>query len=124
MARDLTKFPEDDNGNVLWQMQEDGDDLSEPHDIEFSIAFDTQAKAEVCALHLLHLEQKVSLLEDDEKTPVEWVVTIYVHMEPEYTDIIDLEEWFISIADKFEGEYDGWGCLSYIYEDYDSEDEF
>ena len=123
MTRDYEQFPDDDNGNVLWQMHEDGDDLLEAHDIEFSLAFDSKEKAEKCALHLLHQEQKVSLFEDEEQTPAEWVVTIYVHMEPEYTDIVDLEEWFITIAKQFDGEYDGWGCLSYIYED-DEDDEF
>lgn len=39
MTRDFEQFPDDENGNVLWQMAEDGDDLTEAHEIEFSIAF-------------------------------------------------------------------------------------
>lgn len=46
MTRDYEQFPDDDNGNVLWQMHEDGDDLTEPHEIEYSIAFTTQEQAE------------------------------------------------------------------------------
>ena len=42
MTRDYEQFPDDDNGNVLWQMAEDGDDLTELHEIEFSIAFQDQ----------------------------------------------------------------------------------
>lgn len=42
MNRDYEQFPDDDNGNVLWQMVEDGDDLTELHEIEFSIAFHDQ----------------------------------------------------------------------------------
>ena len=38
MTRDYEQFPDDDNGNVLWQMAEDGDDLTELHEIEFSIS--------------------------------------------------------------------------------------
>ncbi|HHP8720457.1 TPA: ribonuclease E inhibitor RraB, partial [Acinetobacter baumannii] len=34
MNRDYEQFPDDDNGNVLWQMVEDGDDLTELHEIE------------------------------------------------------------------------------------------
>ena len=41
-------------------------------------------------------------------------------MIPEYQDVQDLEEWFVKIAEMFQGEYDGWGCLSYLY-DYDDE---
>lgn len=29
MSRDYEQFPDDDNGNVLWQMHEDGDDLED-----------------------------------------------------------------------------------------------
>lgn len=61
MTRDYEQFPDDDNGNVLWQMAEDGDDLTELHEIEFSIAFQDQKNAEQCALYLLYQEQKVSL---------------------------------------------------------------
>ena len=67
---------------------------------------------------------KRSLFEDEDTA--EWVITIYVYMEPEYSDIVDLEEWFSKIAAQFEGEYDGWGCMAYIYddEDFDPEEEF
>lgn len=58
MTRDYELYPDDDNGNVLWQMAEDGDDLSEPHEIEYSIAFQEQSQAEKCALYLLQEEQK------------------------------------------------------------------
>ena len=33
--RDLELFPNDDNGDVLWQMAQDGDDLTEAHEIEY-----------------------------------------------------------------------------------------
>ena len=61
MSRDFDKFPDDENGNVLWQMAEDGDDLIEAHEIEYSIAFQSQELAEKCALYLLKEEQKISL---------------------------------------------------------------
>ncbi|REM98982.1 ribonuclease E inhibitor RraB, partial [Mycobacterium tuberculosis] len=30
MSRDLSLYPEDENGDVLWNMLQDGDDLSIP----------------------------------------------------------------------------------------------
>ena len=123
MLRDFKQFPDDDNGNVLWQMQQDGDDLSVPHEIEYSIAFSSQALAEQCALFLLKEEQKISLFQDEESDRVEWIITIYVYMEPDYEDIVDLEQWFMKIAEQNSGEYDGWGCMAYIYEDDDFEEE-
>ena len=84
MTRNFEQFPDDDNGNVLWQMAEDGDDLTEAHEIEFSIAFQTEEQAEKCALYLLKEEQKISMFEDEDSDTAEWVITIYVYMEPEY----------------------------------------
>ena len=115
MSRDFQQFPEDDNGNVLWQMAQDGDDLTVAHEIEYSIAFKEQELAEKCALYLLQEEQKISLFVDEDTN--EWFITIYVYMEPDYSDIVDLEEWFSKIATQFEGEYDGWGCMAYVSDD-------
>lgn len=117
MNRDYEQFPDDDNGNVLWQMVEDGDDLTELHEIEFSIAFQDQQNAEQCAMHLLYQEQKISLFQDDSVEPNEWIITIFVTMEPEYSDIVDLEQWFATIAEQFNGEYDGWGCMAYVFDE-------
>ncbi|UNW04917.1 ribonuclease E inhibitor RraB [Acinetobacter indicus] len=122
MSRDYEQFPDDDNGNVLWQMHEDGDDLDEAHEIEYSIAFTDQEQAERCALFLLNEEQKISLFQDDDSGVTEWIITIYVYMEPAYADIVDLEEWFTKIANQFQGEYDGWGCMAYVYDDEDEEE--
>ena len=121
MSRDYEQFPDDDNGNLLWQMQQDGDDLAEVHEIEFSLFFKTQELAEKCAIYLLLEEQKISLYLDEEINPNEWVITVYVNLEPEYADIIDLEQWFTKIAEQFNGEYDGWGCTTYIFDDDDVE---
>lgn len=123
-TRDLELFPNDDNGDVLWQMAQDGDDLTEAHEIEYSIAFKSQQAAEKCALFLLNEEQKISLFIDEEAESNEWIITIYVYMEPEYSDIVDLEEWFTKIANDHGGEYDGWGCMAYVYDDEDIDDEF
>ena len=34
-----------------------------------------------------------------------------------------LEEWFTKIAEQFAGEYDGWGCTTYVYDLDEEEDE-
>lgn len=123
MTRDFEQFPDDDNGNVLWQMAEDGNDLSLPYEVEYSIIFAEQQQAEQCALFLLHQEQKVSLYEEEEGESRYWVVSAYIELIPMHEDITDLEQWFIRIADKFAGEYDGWGCIAYDYDQDDAEDD-
>lgn len=115
MTRDYQQFPDDDNGNVLWQMHQDGDDLHEAHEIEYSIAFQNQQHAEQCALFLLHEEQKITLFQDEESQL--WFITIYVYLEPEYEDIVELEQWFTKISLQYQGDYDGWGCMAYVYDD-------
>ena len=40
-----------------------------------------------------------------------------------HEDIVDLEEWFTKIAEQFAGEYDGWGCTTYVYDLDEEEDE-
>ena len=117
MSRDYNQFPDDENGNVLWQMHQDGDDLREAHEIEFSLVFSDEEQADRCALYLLKEEQKISLFQDEESATLEWIITIYVYMEPTYEDIVDLEQWFSKIAAEFQGEYDGWGCMAYVYDD-------
>lgn len=91
--------------------------------LNFQLHFKIKKNAEQCALYLLYQEQKVSLFQDDSVEPNEWVITIFVNMEPEYSDIVDLEQWFASIAEKFQGEYDGWGCMAYVFEEESEEDD-
>ena len=122
MTRNYELYPDDDNGNVLWQMHTDGDDLTEPHEIEYSLAFKSEEQADQCALYLFKEEQKISIFEDTEGESSEWIITIYVYMEPEHSDIVDLEEWFTKIAEQHGGEYDGWGCMAYVYDDEDEDD--
>lgn len=122
MTRNYELYPDDDNGNVLWQMHTDGDDLTEPHEIEYSLAFKSEEQVDQCALYLLKEEQKISIFEDTEGESSEWIITIYVYMEPEHSDIVDLEEWFTKIAEQHGGEYDGWGCMAYVYDDEDEDD--
>ncbi|PCH97944.1 MAG: hypothetical protein COB83_00560 [Gammaproteobacteria bacterium] len=45
MNRNLVLFPNDKTGDVLWEMQQTGDDLEQPREVEFSVLFPTQALA-------------------------------------------------------------------------------
>lgn len=119
MNRDFERFPNDDNGNLLWQMVEEGNDLTEPYEVEFSIVFVRQEQAEACALALLRQEQKISMFQEELHSDGSdlWVLNIHVNMILEHEDIRDLEEWITRIAEESGGEYDGWGCMSYIYDE-------
>ena len=124
MTRDYQQFPDDENGNLLWQMVEDGGDLTEPYEVEFSMAVEHKEQAEKCAVNLLHQEQKISLYQEDQHTDQEnlWILNVHINMILEYQDVVDLEEWFTKIAKEFGGQYDGWGCMSYLFE-YEEDEE-
>ncbi len=114
MQRDYQQFPDDDNGDVLWQMAIDGDDFNDAREIDFTLTFNTQQQAEQCALHLLHAEQKISLYQEDEEGDLLWEIVVYLEMQPDYADIIEIEAWLTAVAAQFAGEYDGWGCMAWV----------
>lgn len=124
MTRNYELFPDDDNGNLLWQMFEDGSDLNEPYEVEFSMVFEQQQQADQCALHLLHQEQKISLYQEDQSDEQSqlWVLNVHINMILLHGDLVDLETWLSAIAQQFNGQYDGWGCMSYIFDDEDDQD--
>jgi len=114
MQRDDQQFPNDDNGDVLWQMAQDGDDFNESREIDFSLVFTGQQQAEQCALYLLHQGQKISLYQEDEEGDLIWDMIVHIDMQPDYAEIVEIESWLITISQKFFGEYDGWGCMAFV----------
>ena len=38
MQRDYVQYPDDENGDVLWRMLEDGDNLATPREVDFSVS--------------------------------------------------------------------------------------
>ncbi len=45
MIRDKSTYPDDENGDALWNMVQQGDDLSKKRDIEFTVIFSTEEDA-------------------------------------------------------------------------------
>ena len=116
MARDYVLFPNDENGNTLWHMYRDGDDLSQPHEIEFMLSFQEQIAAERCALTLLRQQQKISVVPDPEHAS-EWLLTLYITLYPNYIEITELEQWLHDVAASMGASYQGWGCIAYVFDD-------
>ena len=104
-------FPDDENGEVLLRMQRDGDDLTKPRDIDFSIVFPTESAAVEFADHFRHRGFKVSVKTWDGKSDLPWDVTITQNMLPAHAGISNLEEAFEFVAAPLGGRNDGWGCF-------------
>jgi len=103
-------FPDDENGQVLQQMAEQGDDLSVPREIDFAVIFPTEEAALKFALRLLKSGQKVSFSEYEEHDELPWQVLAHPFMEPTHENISGYEDLLAQEAEVLGGRNDGWGC--------------
>jgi regulator of ribonuclease activity B len=111
MKRDPENYPDDVNGDALWKMQQNGDDLSKPREIEFTVIFATEDDALEFGETLLVNRQKVLLSDNEENKEYPFEIIVYVYMEATYDEITGYEELLEMHATKFNGLGDGWGCL-------------
>lgn len=90
-------------------MQEQGDDLTAPRDIDFFVIFATRAEAEAfadAATAALGLPAQVSPYEKTGK----WQLVLTRHMPPEHAALNSLEKRIAGLAREHGGDADGWGC--------------
>ena len=107
MTRDLALFPEDEIGNTLWQMQENGDDLTTEREIEFSILFPSEELALKFGQLLLENNQKLSFTPSETYPDLPWEITGYPQMPASYENISSYQELLESSAEPFKGQFDG-----------------
>lgn len=112
MNRNLVLFPNDKTGDVLWEMQQTGDDLEQPREVEFSVLFPTQALALQFGQLLLENNQKLSFtpFQDNEEYP--WEITAYPHMSPSYENVTAYQELLETSGEPLKGMFDGFYCVS------------
>ncbi len=111
MKRDPEIFPDNATGDALWRMQENGDHLSKPREIEFTVVFATEDDALKYGENLLINRQKILLADNEEDDEYPFELVVYVYMEASYDEISGYEDLLESHAAKFNGYNDGWGCL-------------
>lgn len=58
MQRHPDLYPNDDNGDTLWHIAQQGVDLSKPREIAFSVVFPTKESALEFSVMLLRFEQR------------------------------------------------------------------
>lgn len=105
-----TDFPDDENGQVLRQMAEQGDDLSIPREIDFVVIFPSEEAALKFALRLLKNGQKVSFSDYEENDALPWQVVAHPFMNPTHENISGYEGLLAEEAASLGGQNDGWGC--------------
>jgi len=105
------EFPDDENGDVLRRMAANGDDLSLPRNIDFTVVFPNESTAQQFAKHFHELgyATSVELTATAESFP--WDVVIVKHMVPSHREIGSFENELQTVAGPVGGHNDGWGCL-------------
>lgn len=103
-------FPDDENGQVLRQMAEQGDELAVPREIDFAVIFPTEDAALQFAVRLLRSGQKVSFSAYEEHDELPWQVLAHPYMVPTHDNISGYEGLLETEAAPLGGRNDGWGC--------------
>lgn len=111
MARNYEQFPDHENGDVLWDMAQNGDDLTKQREVDFSVIFPTEKAALEFAVLLLRNDQKVSFAPyDNDELP--WQVQAHPIMVPTHANISGYESQLADDATPLGGRNDGWGCFA------------
>jgi hypothetical protein len=108
----LMTFPDDANGDALRRLQRDGDPLTEPRDVDFTVVFPTETAAKEFAARFLAMEYRVSIEQTNCKPELPWDVLLVKHMIPTYAGICSFEDELERAAYDLGGKNDGWGCIA------------
>jgi Regulator of ribonuclease activity B len=105
-------YPSDANGDVLRRLEAQGDDLTIPRNIDFTVVFPDASSAEQFAEQFRALGHEVSVQATGVNPEFPWDVIVVQHMVPSHDGITDFETLLQSVADAWGGHNDGWGCFS------------
>lgn len=106
------KFPDDENGEVLRRMAEDGDDLSKPRDVDFTVVMPNVKAAQEFSAHFERAGYQVRMEEAGTVPELPWDVVVVKHMVPTHPGITDFEGELEAVAVRLGGRNDGWGCFA------------
>lgn len=110
MSRDLTLFPNDNIGDVLWELLQTGQDLEQSREVEFSVLFPSQVLALQFGHLLLENNQKLSFtpFQDNEEYP--WEITAYPDMPLSYENISAYQALLETSSEPLQGKFAGFYC--------------
>lgn len=102
-------FPNDENGRILRQMYDGGDDLTQSRLVDFCFVFPNREQALAFIRDVD--DQEVETCLSWYRAKSKWQVIVKHNMVPDYAKITALESNLTLKATKARGEADGWGCL-------------
>jgi hypothetical protein len=111
--RDYSQFPDDDNGEVLWQLRCEGDALTESRELDFTVILPSEEAAIEFAVICLRGGFKVELHESEEhhEDGLDWNVIVYTDAVPTHSDITALEQSLGEQAAALGGRTSGWSSI-------------
>jgi|SRR5450631_1438494 len=104
--------PNDDNGDVLRRLEEQGDDLTKARSIDFSVVFSAENAAERFAEQFHAKGFTASVYFSEERKEFPWNVNVVKYMVPSHQEIGEFETFLQELADPLGGHNDGWGCIT------------
>jgi hypothetical protein len=107
-------FPNDANGDVLRRMVGNGDDLTQPRDIDFTVVFVDETSANLFAGHFKSLGLAASVEFSETAKGLPWDVSVVKNMIPQHDKISEFEDELEAIAEPLGGRNDGWGCMRIV----------
>lgn len=118
----MEEFPNDEDGNALRSLKEEGLDLSKEVEIEFAVDSPDEASSKEIAAAMTfkgfptkivydegELEEGEEITPESEEFAPSWTVYSNIRMVPEHGEIIRIQEELDEISKPFGGKSDGWG---------------
>ena len=109
--RNLSVFPSTESGDVLYQMAQDGDDLSKSRDIDFFVVFNNPRQVSQFLEKFTNKDCNISVSKPSGIFRRKISVTITCNMLPTHDSISSFENKLDLDAKQFGGRNDGWGCF-------------
>ena len=72
----------------------------------------TKARLRSLLKHFRELGHEVSVKKGETDQNLSWDVIVVQHMVPSHEGISNFESQLQSVADRWQGQNDGWGCFS------------
>ena len=112
MTTEPRDLPNDDTGDALRRLLNDGDDLNKARDVDFTVVFPTEETACQFAEHFRQLGHGVSVTNSNCVPELPWDVIVVHHIAPSHERITAIEESLQLVANGVGGRNDGWGCFA------------
>ena len=108
MNRDFEKFPNDENGNVLWALHQKGVSLGEEQEVRFAIVFPKLDDALRFGVFLLRQGYWVQFNEIEDRPGFSGEVLTDIYLETTHAEISGAESWLAEKSSSIGGKTDGW----------------